>query len=233
MRTYLVDDSRLARQELKTLLAGAADIDIVGESGDPRAAQKAIDELRPDLLLLDIDMPGMNGFELLDALTHVPAVIFVTAFDAHAVRAFEVNALDYLMKPVVPERLLHALDKVREVGKRKAAPRSSDDRIFIRHEDRVWLVKLSDVPLLEVVGNYTRVHIGKDRPLLSKSLRQLQERLDPQVFVRVNRAQIVNIDWIESASPDVGDGLILKLRNGATVEVSRRQAQQLETLLRL
>ena len=233
MNVYIVDDSRLARQELKTLLASIADVHIVGENGDPRLAQQEIDTLRPDLLLLDIDMPGANGFELLESLTHVPAVIFVTAFDEYAVRAFEVSALDYLMKPVVPERLRNALEKVREAHQRKHEPRSGDDRIFIRSEDRVWLVKLRDIPLLEVVGNYTRMHIGADRPLVSKSLRQLQERLDPKLFVRVNRAQIVNIDWIESAAADVGDGLILKLRNGVTVEVSRRQAQQLEDLLRI
>ena len=233
MNIYIVDDSRLARQELKTLLAGITDMQIVGENGDPRVAQQEIDTLRPDLLLLDIDMPGATGFELLESLTHVPAVIFVTAFDAHAVRAFEVNALDYLMKPVVPERLHNALDKVREVHKSKAEPRSSDDRIFIRGDERVWLVKLRDIPLLEVVGNHTRVHIGTDRPLVPKSLKQLQDRLDPKLFVRINRAQIVNIEWIESAAPDVGDGLVLKLRNGVTVEVSRRQAQQLEESLRI
>jgi two-component system LytT family response regulator len=233
MNIYIVDDSRLARQELKTLLTGIADIRVVGENGDPRAAQQEIDSLHPDLLLLDIDMPGVNGFELLESLVHVPAVIFVTAFDEHAVRAFEVNALDYLMKPVVPDRLRGALEKVRAAHKRKAEPRSSDDRIFIRAEDRIWLVKLRDIPLLEVVGNYTRMHIGADRPLVPKSLRQLQDRLDPKVFVRVNRAQIINVEWIESAAPDAGDGLILKLRNGVSVEVSRRQAQQLEELLRI
>ena len=233
MNIYIVDDSRLARQELKTLLTGVEDIQIVGENGDPRAAQHEIDSLRPDLLLLDIDMPGTNGFELLESLAHVPAVIFVTAFDEHAVRAFEVNALDYLMKPVVPERLHGALEKVRAAHMRKPEPRSSDDRIFIRAEDRVWLVKLRDIPLLEVVGNYTRMHVGTDRPLVPKSLKQLQDRLDPKMFVRINRAQIVNVEWIESAAPDVGDGLILKLRNGTTVEVSRRQAQQLEELMRI
>jgi two-component system LytT family response regulator len=233
MNVYIVDDSRLARQELKTLLAGMPDIQVLGENGEPRVAQQEIDSLRPDVVLLDIDMPGMNGFELLDSLVHVPAVVFVTAFDEHAVRAFEVNALDYLMKPVVPERLRVALEKVRATNTRPVEPRSGDDRIFIRTEDRVWLVKLRDIPLLEVVGNYTRVHIGSDRPLVPKSLRQLQERLDPRLFVRINRAQIVNVDWIKSAVPDVGDGLTLTLRNGVTVEVSRRQAQQLEELLRI
>jgi len=232
VKVFIVDDSRLARAELRNLLRARAEVDVVGEAGDAHSAVAAIEESRPDVLLLDIHMPGADGFALLEKLERVPAVIFVTAYDAHALRAFEVSALDYLMKPVAAERLFQALDKVRAANA-EVAPRSRSDHVFVRDGERCWLVRLSEVRLIEVVGNYSRLLVGDERPIVPRPLRHFETRLDPRVFFRANRGQIVNLDWVQGVSPGIGDGFIVKLRDGTEVEVSRRQARELRERLEI
>ena len=208
MKALLIDDERLARNELRRLLAAHADIAIAGEASNADEARTRIAELGPDLLFLDIQMPGDDGFALLESLEPpLPQVIFTTAYDEFAVKAFEFNALDYLMKPVDPARLAAALDKLRSGQERpqgaaeEAAARpcrlAPEDKVFVRDGDRCWFVEVKAIRLMESEGNYTRVHFGDAQPQLFRSLNAMEERLDPRVFFRANRRQIINLAWIE------------------------------------
>jgi two-component system LytT family response regulator len=203
-------------------------VEIAGEARNGEEALALIAELSPDLLFLDIQMPGMTGFELLDRLESVPQVIFTTAYDEHAIKAFEVNALDYLLKPIAPERLAAALQRV---SPRRAPQRLS--RVFVRDGDRCWIVRLPDIFLLESEGNYTRLHFGAERPLIRRSLNALEQQLDPAMFFRASRKQILNLTWIEKTAITVSGGLVATLRGGQTVEMSRRQSDRLREILSL
>ncbi|MEG1116297.1 MAG: LytTR family DNA-binding domain-containing protein, partial [Janthinobacterium sp.] len=223
----LVDDERLARAELRRLLAphvqrGA--VEIVGEAASAADAIAQIGKLRPDLLLLDVQMPGGSGFDLLAALDDAPDVIFCTAFDQYALQAFEVSALDYLQKPVQAARLATAL--ARAGARAQAVPPPVPRKVFIKDGERCWFVALDDIRLLESEGNYTRVHFGAQRPLMLRTLNQLEEKLDPAQFLRANRRQIVNLAQVARLAPNAADGLVLHLLDGSVVEVSRRRAQQ-------
>ena len=238
MRIFLVEDSRLARQELRTLLAGVPDAEIVGDAGAVEPARAAIETLRPDLLLLDIELSGATGFDLLDQLDVLPLVVFTTAYDAHAVDAFERNAIDYLLKPIAPERLAEALARARErlrTAPREAgtARRGADDRVFVRDGERCWFVRLGDISGFEACGNYAQAWFEGQRPLIARTLSELEERLDAALFFRASRSHLVNLGWIARIVPWVNDGYRLELRDGHTVEVSRRQARVLRERLEL
>lgn len=228
MRALIVDDERLARLELRRLLAAHPEVEIVGEARHGEEAVQLAADLAPDLLFLDIQMPGMNGFELLERLEDVPQVIFTTAYDAYAIRAFEVSALDYLLKPIAPARLEAALAKVRP-----AALRGGAEQVFVRDGDRCWIVHLPDVFLMESEGNYTRLCFGNERPLIRRSLNALEEQLDGAVFFRAGRKQIINLKWIERVEMGVAGGLVATLRGGRKVEISRRQSARLRERLSL
>lgn len=227
LKVLLVDDERLARAELRRLLAphvqrGA--VEIVGEAASAADAVAQIGTLQPDLLLLDVQMPGGSGFDLLATLDAVPDVIFCTAFDQYALQAFEVSALDYLQKPVQAARLATAL--ARAGARAQAVPLPAPRKVFIKDGERCWFVAFDDIRLLESEGNYTRVHFSAQRPLMLRTLNQLEERLDPAQFFRANRRQIVNLAQVEQVIPNTSDGLDLHLLDGSVVEVSRRRAQQ-------
>ncbi|HEU4530712.1 MAG TPA: response regulator [Steroidobacteraceae bacterium] len=228
LRTVIVDDEPLARRELRRLLGEHPEFEIVAEAGNVDDALPQIENLAPELLLLDIQMPGGTGFDLLEKLDHTPQVIFTTAYDQHAVRAFQVNALDYLLKPIEPERLAAALARVRGENARDkpqqpAAP--ALERLFVRDGPRCWFVPLREVSLLTSEGNYVRLQWNKARPLLGRTLATLEARLDPQRFFRANRRQIVNLDFVEGVELGVSGRLHVQLRNGPEVEISRRQAR--------
>jgi two-component system, LytTR family, response regulator len=228
MKALIVDDERLARTELRRLLAQHPEIEIAGEARNGEEALALSAQLSPDLLFLDIQMPQMSGFDVLDRLADIPQVIFTTAYDAYAIKAFEVNALDYLMKPIAPARLAAALAKVR--------PRSGPtrlERVFVREGDRCWIVALPDIFLLESEGNYTRVCFNGQRPLIRRSLNALEAQLDPAVFFRANRQQILNLKWIDKVDLGVAGGLSVTLRGGRAVEMSRRQSGRLREILSL
>jgi two-component system LytT family response regulator len=228
MKAAIVDDERLARVELRRLLRAHPEIDVVGEA---RSGNEAIALLRAtmvDVLFLDIQMPGMTGFDVLEALEDVPQVIVTTAFDHYAIRAFDVNALDYLTKPIVPARLAAALARLRP---RPQIARL--DQVFVRDGDRCWIVRLPDVSLLESEGNYTRLYFGSERPLIRRSLDALEATLDSAMFFRANRRQMVNLRAIQRTSIVHGDVLVVELRSGVTVELSRRQGSRLRSLLHL
>ena len=224
MKALIVDDEPLARKELRRLLAEFPWVEIAGEAGNIADAAKRIESLAPELLFLDIKMPGGSGFDLLARLEHVPQVIFTTAYDEHAVRAFEVNALDYLLKPIEPERLAAALAKVRKAA--SAGPRVEPlDQLFVKDGPRCWFVPLSEVSLLTADGNYVRLHWGTRQPMLGRPLAAIETRLDPKKFFRANRRQILSLAFIESVEQGLGGRLHVKLRGGPEVEVSRRQAR--------
>jgi two-component system LytT family response regulator len=228
MRALIVDDERLARAELRRLLAAHPDVEIAGEAANGPQALDAVAALGPDLLFLDVQMPGMTGFDLLERLETVPQVIFTTAYDAYALKAFEVNALDYLMKPVAPERLAAALARLRPAARRDAL-----DQVFVRDGDRCWIVRVSDIFLFESEGNYTRVCFRAERPLVRRTLNALEQRLDPGTFFRASRAQMFNLKWIESVDETVSGGLVVTLRGERTVELSRRRSDKLREILSL
>lgn len=228
MTALIVDDERLARSEMRRLLAAHPDIEVVGEARNAEEALQLAGELEPELLFLDIQMPGQTGFELLEMLERVPMVIFTTAYDEYALKAFEVNAIDYLLKPISPERLAGALGRV---ASRRSAIMPGTQQIFVRDGERCWFVKLNEIVLLESEGNYTRLYFGGNRPLLLRSLNYLEGRLDPAMFFRASRKHIVNLTFIESISPWVNGGFQVKLKTGHEVEMSRRQAQKFRDVM--
>lgn len=236
MKALLIDDERLARNELRRLLAAFPDIELAGEAANAKQAREQLAALKPDLIFLDVQMPGETGMELLASLEPpVPHVIFTTAYDEFAVKAFELNALDYLLKPVDPARLGAAIEKLRAkmAGNAeepmKPAPRdrlAAEDKVFVREGDRCWFVELKTIRLLESEGNYTRVHFDCAQPQLFRSLNAMEERLDARYFFRANRRQIINLAWIDTIEPWFSGGLLVHLKGGAKVELSRRQAQE-------
>jgi two-component system LytT family response regulator len=228
MTAVIVDDERLARVELRRLLRAHPEIEIAGEARTGSEALSVLHTTKPDVLFLDIQMPGMSGFDLLERLNDVPQVIFTTAFDQYALRAFEVNALDYLTKPIAPARLAAALTRLRP-----PAPSARLNQIFIRDGDQCWIVRLADVFLLESEGNYTRVHFGRERPLIRRSLDGLERALDPRVFFRANRRQMINLRAIQRTSVGPEGLLVVELRDDRTVKLSRRHGARLRSLLSL
>ena len=230
MKALLIDDERLARNELRRLLALHPEVEIVGEAANAAQAQEQIALLRPDVVFLDIQMPGKTGFELLEALEPpLPQVVFTTAYDEFAVRAFEFNALDYLMKPVDPVRLASTMDKLKAGVARppeRSARLAPEDKVFVRDGDHCWFVEVRSIRLLESEGNYTRIHFDGAQPQLFRSLNAMEERLDPRFFFRANRRQIINLTWIDTIEPWFRSGLLVTLKGGAKVELSRRQAQE-------
>jgi len=222
MKALIVDDEPPARREMRRMLADFPWVEIVGEAGTIEDAAAKIAVLTPGLLLLDIHMPGGSGFDLLARLDDVPQVIFTTAHDEHAVRAFEVNALDYLLKPIDPRRLATAMAKVKRVT-------DSDggvlEQIFVRDGPRCWFVPLAEVRLLTAEGNYVRLSWGTQKPLLGRALASIEQRVDPRRFFRANRRQLINLDFIAGVELGIGGRLHVQLRDGPEVEISRRQAR--------
>ncbi|HEX8112391.1 MAG TPA: LytTR family DNA-binding domain-containing protein [Kofleriaceae bacterium] len=238
MRALIIDDERLARNELRRLLESIRDVEIVGEAKNADDAIEQIGRLHPDLLFLDVQMPGCDGFELLERLDEAPRVIFTTAFDRYALRAFDVSALDYLVKPIAPDRLAAAVAKA--AARSPAAPAADPSgplgrgqRIFVRDGERCWFVAVEEIVLIESEGNYARLHFAGHRPLLPRSLNAIGDRLDPALFFRANRRQIINLERIETLAPWPNDGYLVKLSGGLEVEMSRRQARLFHAKARL
>jgi two-component system, LytTR family, response regulator len=230
MKAMIIDDEPPARRELRRLLTGFSWVEIIGEAGNVDQAAEMIETLTPELLFLDIQMPGGSGFDLLTRLEDVPQVIFTTAYDEHAVRAFKVDALDYLLKPIEPARLAEALGRVRSSqAVRTPRPDAILGQIFVRDGDRCWFVPLREVRLLSSEGNYIRLSWGKANPLLGRALAALEQRLDPNRFFRANRRQIINLEFIENVELGVNGRLHAQLRDGPEVEISRRQARLFKT----
>ncbi|MCE7059134.1 LytTR family DNA-binding domain-containing protein [Dyadobacter sp. CY343] len=244
MRTLIVDDERLARNELKRLLEPYSKIEIIGEAANAEEALVMIDELQPELLFLDIQMPGKNGFELLSSIEgKTPEVIFTTAYDEYAIKAFEYNALDYLLKPIDNERLKETIHRIEENQAQPEAPAQTheraekvlggNDQVFVKDGEKCWFVKLGKIRLFESMGNYVRLHFDDQKPLVLKSLNNLEERLDPNTYFRANRKHIINLGWIEKIEPWFSGGLLVTLQGGDKIEISRRQAIRFKELMSL
>jgi len=228
MKALIIDDERIARQELRRLLAAHPEVEIAGEASDGAEALSLIEKLQPDVLFLDIQMPGMTGFDLLDRLRDVPQVIFTTAYDQHALQAFNANALDYLLKPIAPARLALAIRKLRA-----SREPTKFGKIFLREGERCWILKADEIDLLESEGNYTRVFFRKEKPLVAGTLAAFEERLPPSTFFRASRKQVINLNSVEAAAWGVGGNLTVRLRGGQEVELSRRQSAHLKEILSL
>lgn len=239
MRALIVDDERLARKELNTLLQEYDNIEIIGEAANVDEAYEMVNELSPDLLFLDIQMPGKTGFELLEMLDEVPKVIFTTAYDEFALKAFEVNALDYLLKPIQEDRLRDSISKLPEAPTKSKSVETTekklglDDQVFVKDGDRCWFVSLSNIRVFESDGNYIKVYFDTNRPMIHKSLNALDEKLDTRSFFRASRKHIINLSWVESIEPWFNGGLMVRLKGGDKVEVSRRQAAKFKDMMSL
>lgn len=243
-RTLLIEDERLAREELKSLLKDFMEIEIVGEARNGSEALEMIKKLSPDLLFLDINMPEMNGFELIKQLEEIPQVIFVTAYDEFALKAFEVNALDYLLKPVDPKRLQEAINKLTNSDEDFTSSSNGilaskdrlltlEDKVFIKDGEKCWFIELRKIRMLESDGNYVKVYFDSSRPLLLRSLNSFEERLDARFFFRANRKFIINLQWISSIENWFNGGLRVELMEGEKVEISRRQAIRFKEIMSL
>lgn len=242
MRAIIIDDERLARAELKKLLQEFPEVEIIDEAANAEEGVTKIESLRPDLIFLDIQMPGKSGFDMLSQLERTPQVIFTTAYDEFALKAFEVNALDYLLKPVEPKRLADAIQKLHFTDVKESRLISENinnsiltesDQVFVKDGERCWFVKLSDIRLFESVGNYAKVFFANNKPLILKSLNALEERLDEKTFFRANRKHIVNLRMIEKIEPYFNGGLLLELKGGEKIEVSRRQTVKFKEMMSL
>ncbi|MBI2381999.1 MAG: LytTR family transcriptional regulator DNA-binding domain-containing protein [Gammaproteobacteria bacterium] len=232
IKALIVEDSELARFELVHQLKAHGQIQLLGEAEDLASAREMIHALQPELVFLDIDLPGGNAFALLKTLEHMPRIIFTTAYDHYALEAFDYPTVDYLLKPIQPERLAKALAKLeprsesQEPSGASAEPLSLDKPLFVKDGERTFLVRLREVRVIEAIGNYSRLHGAAHSPLLYRSLNKLEERLDGDVFFRASRQHIVNLHYIDGVETGLNGGLLLKMRDGAHIEVSRRQSQE-------
>ncbi|MCS5490688.1 LytR/AlgR family response regulator transcription factor [Algoriphagus limi] len=244
MRAIVIDDERLARKELINLLNQLETVEVVGEAVNVEDAKEKIEQLQPDVIFLDIQMPEKTGFDLLEELDAVPYVIFTTAYDEYALKAFQVNALDYLLKPIEPKRLEEAIakltGKIEKQQKAEAEAQSTnskkltlDDQVFVKDGDRCWFVRLANVRLFESDGNYIKVYFDNFKPMIHKSLNALDERLDEKSFFRASRKHIINLGWVEGIEPWFNGGLVVTLRGGDRIEVSRRQAARFKEMMSL
>ncbi len=236
----IIDDERLARNELKKLLEQHTEIQIIDEASGVDEGVEKIELARPDLIFLDIQMPGKTGFDLLGELEKAPKVIFTTAFDEFALKAFEVNALDYLLKPIDPNRLSDAIQKLQNelaleqaslLGGSVRGPLTEADQVFVKDGEKCWFVKLAEIRLFESVGNYAKVYFSTHKPLILKSLNALEDRLDEHVFFRANRKHIINLHWIEKIEPYFNGGLLVELKGGEKIEISRRQTVKFKEMM--
>lgn len=237
MKAILIDDERLARQELKNLLASHKEIEVIAECADALQAKEKINELKPDIIFCDINMPGKSGLELVEEISATVDVVFVTAYDEHAIKAFELNAFDYLLKPVQAERLAETIKKlsIKETASKldNNTPLTEKDMVFIKDGDKCWFVRLSDIRLFESEGNYVRVYFDTFRPLILRSLNSLETRLNEKQFFRASRKHMINLSYIVSVETWFNGGLNVKLKDGKEIEISRRQAVKLKDMMSL
>lgn len=241
IKAVIVEDSRLARNELKLLLANFPEIELVGEAENVDSGVSLIRKVKPEILFLDINMPEKDGFDLLEELIEAPITIFTTAYDEYAIKSFEYNALDYLLKPINSMRFEQAVEKAKSklsLIQENHQP-SSDEKLvetsqlFIKDGEKCWMIQLNTISLFEINGNYTQVHFEGNKPLIYRSLNQIESKLPETHFFRANRQQIINLGHIKSVVPWFNGKLKLTLNNGSEVEISRRQSSDFKNRLSL
>lgn len=244
MKAIIIDDERLARAEMQNLLSEYKDLEIVAEAKNAEEGIELIKEHKPDVIFCDVQMPGMNGFEMVKKLEEIPKVVFVTAFDEHAIKAFEVNALDYLLKPVDPDRLNETVEKLlklddedygnnTQIYDRKERILNTEDKVFIKDGEKCFFIPLKEVRYFESKGNYVKVYFGKNKPMILRSLNSLEDRLNPEQFFRANRKFIVNLDYITHIENWFNGGLQITLLEEEKIEISRRQAIKFKDVMSL
>lgn len=237
IKAVIVEDSRLARNELKELIKNHSEIEIIGEAENVDSGFQLINNVQPDLLFLDINMPEKDGFELLEMLDRVPITVFTTAFDEYAIKSFEYNALDYLLKPINPKRFARAIEKVNanliEKEEKNSKKLTLNNQIFLRDGEKCWLVKIADIYLFEVDGNYTKIFFQDEKAIISKSLNQIEEKLPEDYFFRANRNQIINMEYIGKIDPWFSGNLLVHLPKETKVEISRRQTNNFKEKMSL
>lgn len=251
IRVLIVDDEALARKRVRRLLLSDPEIEIVGECATGEDAVQTVGEMSPDLLCLDVQMPGMDGFAVVEALaalgTPLPVIIFITAYDQYALKAFEVQAQDYLLKPFDRPRFYRAIRAAKEqVGRRQTAgtnrrlmdlletlqtPQRYLSRLVVKNGGRILFLKVNDIDWIEAADNYVRLHCGADTHLLRETMNRLQEQLDPGRFLRIHRSTIVNVDRIEELQPWFHGDFLVKLRGGAELTLSRGYRERVEAAL--
>jgi two-component system LytT family response regulator len=226
IKVLIIDDERGARLELLRMLKGYSQVKVLGQAADADEAEILIKSLRPDLIFLDIQMPGRSGFDLLETLDHLPHVIFVTAFDQYAIKAFEVSAIDYLMKPVREERFAKAMSQaIERIGGH------DEPSVFVKDRGRYHLIKWKDIQLIESVENYARLWFGKNQVLIKTSLNKLEGNPDCRMFFRAGRGQMFNIDFIKSILKE-DNAMTVELTTGELIHISERQATKFRNLKR-
>jgi two-component system, LytTR family, response regulator len=249
LRTLIVDDEPLARERLASLLSAEQDIEVIGTCGDGEEAVRSIQQNAPDLVFLDIQMPGLNGFEVIDAVgaEQMPLVIFVTAYDQHALRAFQVRALDYLLKPFDRERFQEALQRARahiqrdetgDIGRRLLAlvkdlrrDQPKTDRLVVKSGGRLFFLRVDEIDWVEASGNYVRLHVGTTSHLLRETMNAIEGRLDPEKFFRIHRSRIVNIERVQEMQPWLNGEYAVVLRTGTRLTLSRGYREKLQERL--
>jgi two-component system LytT family response regulator len=250
IRTVIVDDEELARDRIQSLLELQPDVEIVGVCTDGPSAVEMIDRVQPDLVFLDVQMPGMDGFEVVDNLERakMPAVVFVTAHDAHALRAFEIHALDFLLKPFDQTRFEKALERARgQLSQAKGTTmldsrlvtlleelheeRKYSERLIVKSSGRVFFVRTEEIDWVEASGNYVKIHTKSDAHLLRESMKNMEAKLDPKTFVRIHRSAIVNIDHIKELEPWFHGEYIVIMRDGTRLTASRVFSDRLSALI--
>lgn len=235
IKTLIVDDEKLARKGLAQLLTKFDEIELTGEAANVDEAVRMIDKLKPDLIFLDIEMPEKSGFDLLEELIDVPHVIFTTAYNEFAIKAFEVNALDYILKPVTEVRLQESLLRIKRLMTSDNQTKQVDlnEQVFIRDGEKCWFVKLADIRLIESVGNYARVHFDVFKPLIHKTLNALDERIGGKHFFRANRQQIVNLNYLDKIETSISGCFVIHMKDQTRIEVSRRQSVKFKKMMSL
>ena len=234
-KCLVVEDSRLARKEIVQLLDEINAFDSVEEAANGEEAKAMLKEFQPDVIFLDIHLPGMNGFEFLESLDQIPKVIFTTAYDEYAIKSFDYNAIDYVLKPIKKERLEKAIGKLKldEIPTKNDRSGASVQQVFVRDGANCWFVKMADIRLFESVGNYSRIYFADKKPLIQRSLNYLEGVLDEAMFFRINRQQIINLNFIDKVDTWFTGKLLVTLNTGEKVEVSRRRATELRKLFSL
>lgn len=250
IRTLIVDDEALGRERVRTLLARDDEIEVVGECGDGKKAVAAIEKLKPDLVFLDVQMPEVDGFGVLEAISGapMPAIVFVTAFDKYAVQAFEVHALDYLLKSFDRERFEATLKRAKQAIRRSRdgalnerltgliedleARKERPTRLVLRTAGRITFLRVDEIDWIEAADNYVRVHVGKEAHLMRETLQSVEKRLDPGKFLRVHRSHLVNLERIRELRPIFHGDYLVKLVNGTELTLSRNYREKLLEPLR-
>lgn len=234
-KCLVVEDSRLARKELVQLLDEIDVFDSIKEASNGDEAIALLETFQADVFFLDIHLPGMNGFEFLERLDRIPKVIFTTAYDEYAIKSFDYNAIDYVLKPIKKERLEKAINKLNldEAPSIKDPAGSPAQQVFVRDGENCWFVKIADIRVLESVGNYSKIYFEDKKPMIQRSLAYLEGVLDRSTFFRINRQQIINLHFIEKVDPWFTGKLQVTLKTGEQLEVSRRRANELKQLFSL